>query len=722
MKLASDKRIFAGVDLADFIGRASDLDRLFRHARGEGRETGLALLAEPAAGCSELLRQVYDVLFADQNEIVPFYFELRRSDVSAVSAARRFLYEFLLQSIAFRRGDSRIIDASPAPAELAEISIPEDAAWIDRLIEIDRHAQDDDDAEVYIKACLAAPLRAAGHGVRAMVMVDGIHNAVLIDNGDSLIEALRGTFTAADIPFVLAGHRRYLFGKMPFSVMRLERLSFAAAGELVERLAENAEVEINDQTRDLIAVQLRGDPSYITEFFRAPSAGQSSLTSFKNVEQAYTDQIFGGHISRRLDAIFATAFTEADRELSAVAELADAVRSESGKLADIPYRRPGMEVLHIREIVNATPTAAVVDKTHLVLADYLDARANLASGNETRASVVGRAVLENVRRAPRVMARFYRQSAAIDLRALIAQFDGQEISTVLLNYARFKEGLKGGGDDEKALAILTSDAEKIALPRIVYSAHTAAYYPELEKLCEIERSAVGVGFADATDKGPMAWIAAEIDSKLEATRDLAEFWCDRLEMVAVNCDFKDFRLWLIAPEGFSEDAAALLDARNAYGSSGRQARMLARMLTGRAAETGAPDEYELAVPMGDETEMIAARAVEEIARRYKFTPKAINQIKTAVIEACINAAEHSFSPDRRIYQKLSFDGNAITITISNRGVRLGDTYIEDKAADNGRRGWGIKLIKGLMDDVRIERTDDGTRITMVKVLRRDDDG
>ncbi|HVF47069.1 MAG TPA: ATP-binding protein [Pyrinomonadaceae bacterium] len=33
---------------------------------------------------------------------------------------------------------------------------------------------------------------------------------------------------------------------------------------------------------------------------------------------------------------------------------------------------------------------------------------------------------------------------------------------------------------------------------------------------------------------------------------------------------------------------------------------------------------------------------------------------------------------------------------------------------------GIKLIKGLMDDVRIERTDDGTRITMVKVLRRDD--
>src|SRR5687768_12881585 len=108
MKLASDKSIFASIDLADFIGRATDLDRLFRHAREEGREMGLALLAEPSAGCSELLRQVYDVLFADQNDIVPFYFELKPSDVSAVSAARRFLYEFLLQSVAFRRGDSRI--------------------------------------------------------------------------------------------------------------------------------------------------------------------------------------------------------------------------------------------------------------------------------------------------------------------------------------------------------------------------------------------------------------------------------------------------------------------------------------------------------------------------------------------------------------------------------------------------------------------------------------
>jgi hypothetical protein len=36
--------------------------------------------------------------------------------------------------------------------------------------------------------------------------------------------------------------------------------------------------------------------------------------------------------------------------------------------------------------------------------------------------------------------------------------------------------------------------------------------------------------------------------------------------------------------------------------------------------------------MGEDTEMIAANAVEEIAKRAHFTPNAITQIKTALVE------------------------------------------------------------------------------------------
>ena len=36
----------------------------------------------------------------------------------------------------------------------------------------------------------------------------------------------------------------------------------------------------------------------------------------------------------------------------------------------------------------------------------------------------------------------------------------------------------------------------------------------------------------------------------------------------------------------------------------------------------------------------------------------------------------------------------------------------------GRRGWGLKLIRTLMDDVEFERVDDGTRLRMTKYLRK----
>src|SRR5262249_43969585 len=141
-------------------------------------------------------------------------------------------------------------------------------------------------------------------------------------------------------------------------------------------------------------------------------------------------------------------------------------------------------------------------------------------------------------------------------------------------------------------------------------------------------------------------------------------------------------------------------------------------------------EYEMVIPVGEDTELIAAHALEEIARRHKFSPKAINQLKTALVEACINAAEHGLAPDRKIHQRFVVSDDKIKISISNRGIRLADRLGSQPAegaeaetrpieSADTRRGWGLNLIRGLMDDVRIEPVEDGTRITMTKFLRED---
>jgi serine/threonine-protein kinase RsbW len=116
--------------------------------------------------------------------------------------------------------------------------------------------------------------------------------------------------------------------------------------------------------------------------------------------------------------------------------------------------------------------------------------------------------------------------------------------------------------------------------------------------------------------------------------------------------------------------------------------------------------------------------VEHIARRLRFDSTAINQIKTAVVEACINASEHSFSPDRKIYQRFRVENGKLTITISSRGILpsvgsgiASKTTTEFDDAAEERRGWGLKLIRTLMDEVEFEKVDEGTCLRMTKYVR-----
>ncbi len=88
------------------------------------------------------------------------------------------------------------------------------------------------------------------------------------------------------------------------------------------------------------------------------------------------------------------------------------------------------------------------------------------------------------------------------------------------------------------------------------------------------------------------------------------------------CNFLRYNIWLVAPEGFSPEAIEVLRSRQAYGSSRRQVELLIKFLQVKniVGEKLTANEYEMVVPMGEDTELIAAHAVEEIARRHHFPP------------------------------------------------------------------------------------------------------
>ncbi len=730
-------KILSLVAAEDFIGRTSEIETITTHAaRSYG---GLIVAAAPIVGLSELLRHCYDLLFSAQNETIPIYFSFSNHDKTAENAARRFLQTFLLQFVAFKTNDANLLKVSPDVCELIELVPASDLGWINKLVaafETDSNLKDE---RSFVRQAFSAPLRANANGTKIALFLDDFHRLETLTGEINLLEELKEIYNNSIVSFTFAGRRRYVLNAIQrgnsklqtYKTLHLDALALSDAETLVANLSKKNEIEITEQSRDLLIQQFHSNPVLLTAIFSAAREANSNFNDFRKTEEIYVDALLGGKIGKIYDSIF----DEITPNPEIQKKIIDLITFESKKTPLESWRRrlnvsepefyPVTRLLHIHELLRLNANAIESTPDNAILHDYLEARERLENSGEQRALVVGTLLSESLKRAPQTMSKFYRHSSAIGLREIMSIFNRQEVAVSLLDYSVYRENHKGA-EEAEILANVERENEKTALPQMIYTASGAAFYPPLNQFSDEERAAVGVGFDGQgyTDESEIVWIAAEIDSKLEANRELAEFWCDRLEMVAVMCNFLNYKLWLVAPEGFSPEADEVLRQRNAFGSSRRQVETLLKYLNAEnlVKEKLKANEYEMVVPMGDDTEMIAAHAIEEIARRHHFEPKAITQIKTALVEACINAAEHSLSPDRKIYQRFTVEDNKIIITISNRGVKIPSAKIAETATqiepDEGRRGWGLKLMRNLMDEVKFEQVDDGTRISMTKYLKK----
>ncbi len=684
-----------------FLGRDRELERIISAAHSGN---SLTILAAPGVGASELLKQGYDELFLSES-VLPFYFELRRSDGNASDAGKRFAHEFLVQSVAYARKDPHLIAIRPSLDEISRLAPPE-FTWIDGALE----------------ALLSAPAISTCIGIAArprrnvVVLIDGLDRVRLIREGWRFLEALT---SLRGVSVIASGLRRAMYGRMPFEQTGLEPLPFAETLKIAASIADRRGVEIAEASRDLIAVQTEHSLTAIDLLLRQAADGGARLTDFATLESVYTNSIFGGHIARYLRSRILRPLPQIVGQSDVSRLLADTLRAEGKRLPMRQWRRTLREIddaafgrlirhLHIKEVISAGDGAVSMAATPRVIRDYIEARARIVEAPEKRAPIVGRAMQHDLARAPRLMTEFYRSLAAIGARSLLETLQGQTIGRAAVDYAPFKAQLKGQADIA-IIAALRSSTDTLDLPRVIYTADAANYYPPLAELCDRGRAAVGLA------ESGEAWLAAEIDSKLEADAATAEFWCDRLEMAAVYSGFDRYHIWLIAPEGFTDEALQILTERDAFGSSRRQAELMRELLS-TPISTGleAVTHYEITVAMGDEGEMIAVRTLGEIAEKHAIPAKTTAEIKTAIVEAMINAAEHSLSPDGRVALTFAATADKITISVANRGLKLTNHMLAQDDGPSERRGWGLKLIRQLMDDVRVEPTDDGTRLVMIK--------
>jgi serine/threonine-protein kinase RsbW len=137
-------------------------------------------------------------------------------------------------------------------------------------------------------------------------------------------------------------------------------------------------------------------------------------------------------------------------------------------------------------------------------------------------------------------------------------------------------------------------------------------------------------------------------------------------------------------------------------------------------------QMELTLPMVPDIEIAAARAAGNLARELGMASEQIDEMAHAMIEACINAREHSGSADKRIYVRIVGtslgDGNSrVDIWITDHGKGFDLTEARSRRQKLGsvhKRGWGLSIIEAHMDEVGIESSAEGTTIHMVKYGKR----
>jgi len=138
------------------------------------------------------------------------------------------------------------------------------------------------------------------------------------------------------------------------------------------------------------------------------------------------------------------------------------------------------------------------------------------------------------------------------------------------------------------------------------------------------------------------------------------------------------------------------------------------------------DEHAIEVSLPNKLgyERIAMECSASFAKIVGFLPERIEDLKTAVSEACLNAMEHGNKnhPDTRVIINMNYRDHVFSVTVMDQGEGIQELFDDmeqpdiDKKMENLQtpRGLGMFLIKQLVDQVEFNQvTNEGHMVRMV---------
>src|SRR3990172_1534418 len=675
----------------EFFGRADEIEEVCQFATSAMKSFhGIFLTGRKWVGKTELLKRVYHRLFSEQNRIVPIYYRFK--DTSGVKEfADDFLRDFIRQYIAFLKRKPEIMLEDVSASKLERLSADMGFADLSKFLLLHREAKKHGDNIAVLKNAISVPNQAYIHNnTPIFLMLDDFDLAanIHINEGDSgILREYMKTLTTGDVSFLITGYtKRLVEGEVSpgsVKVMELSGLDEETSAGLMREMCKRYSLNYDSEILAVAARQLEGNPVYIKSIIAAAKREERDLLTIKDFVDVYVGELVEGSIGFSLSSGISIKTLNALRILHLCISSKSGVREED--LAEemaLDDHEKGNLIPTLRELYLLETDCGLIrwigDR---VTEDYINYLYETLVMSKSQAEAKARIIKERLKEG--FCMQGVRVSAEVkkELLQLLEIFNGQLIPKILFRNQDFLTRYSGKtyekDDDIK-------EDEKISLPQMTGSFHTG-----------------------------------DVEGFIRQCNAIADFKTHNIMR------------WIVSREGFTGDALKRLAVEGIYTTDAVQFRILKNLIeeSGNAdrfhgmRELSVLKEYEIVLPVSAKAELVAAKAVEEIGVNMGLDSDTITQIKTALVEACINAFEHGKVKNSKVYCRIVASDDRIVLYIKNEG-RDFDTSLKSNTGDvvklvgSSRRGWGIELMKQLMDEVRFEKVHGGTRLVMVKYIKR----
>jgi hypothetical protein len=730
------------------VNRQAQAGELYRAATSAAPRT-VFVMGEAHSGKSTLLLSTFERIFAENGESLPIWFCALPDRLSPETFSRDFLYSLIQQFLAFRRNDAQLLSA-PLLTEgnLLSLCFPEERGIVQSLLQgYDELLKTENETErqhKLLQYALGAPeFLAQKASLRVALLLDEAHllNEIRADNQP--VPLLSEMLESSRYTLIITGLQRALPEKLTINPERLgdvwyvwtPPLEINTQLGLLERWCQSAQVPFNHETLRLAVEQMQGNLFYLRPIISAAGELGKPLTDAVEFQHLYINEMLRGRIAQHFSALV--------RKIARRASAQPRGESRSPEIVDVCYdaletivsrdfferRLHGhfvterlLRELHCHELITLTGDQIRISDDS-VFRDWLFATHQRFTGipaEEVHLELLGR----RMRKLSRVVSRSELRAFNARLVALLSKFDQQVVPRSLLSHDEFLIRYTRLKYDQ-ILAGLSTEPDRRRLPQIIYV--TEASLPEGDA-CSTWSVLLGYGFDEAKyDKShETIWlVAATSNAEAVTGQDIAQLR-ECLESVRLPLSSQPRIVrWMLSRSGFTPEAIDESLRDGFLHSDYLQLELLGELLETlervKSAESEKPlpairperGDLDIAIPMGQEREIISANIIEKTARAAGLSNERINQLKTAIIEACLSLGAMNISYDGRLHQRVHLTGDKIIVMLATSSLALDETQ-GSPLNESQMQFWRMDILRNLADEVKLHRVPGGVRTEIVR--------